>query len=363
MMIKKQIFLLVFILLTGNIYAQITVTDTDIIDVGDIIYQATDSIPGTMITPGNAGANQTWDFSSLQEMEVDTIEVLSPVGTPYESIHPDANMCIEIDDELMYLDKSSTGLEMVGYGDIPLNMLMIPLPLVYGLSQQNGPNTIMDTVFANMFIPDSLAPFISLNPAYDQVDSLKIIAIVTSDFNVDAWGEATIPMGTYDALRLQIEETTVTEFYAYCSSSLGLGGGWYPVPTQLFPSETEISNLYQWWANDPSVKFMLAELEVDSVNNVEFVTFLTNTQISSVSNLESIKVNVYPNPTSTDYITIELLDDQNASLKLIDALGKVVLEESFNYTTQLDMSVFAKGIYYLILKTDEQSVTKKIIVE
>ena len=141
-------------------------------------------MPSNSITIGNSGANQTWDFSSLQDMEVDIIEVISPVGTPYENIHPDANMCVEIDDELMYLDKSSTGLEMVGYGDIPLNMLMIPLPLVYGLSQQSGPNTVMDSVFSNMFLPDSLAPFISGNFTYNQVDSLKITAVAEDDGEV-----------------------------------------------------------------------------------------------------------------------------------------------------------------------------------
>ena len=39
-MIKKQLIFLVFVLLTGNIFAQITVTDTDVFSVGDIAYQA-----------------------------------------------------------------------------------------------------------------------------------------------------------------------------------------------------------------------------------------------------------------------------------------------------------------------------------
>ena len=58
--------------------------------------------------------------------------------------------------KLIYLESSH-------YTSKWLNMLMIPLPLVYGLSQQSGPNTVMDDVFENMFLPDSLAPFISLN--------------------------------------------------------------------------------------------------------------------------------------------------------------------------------------------------------
>ena len=357
---KTQLFTIALAFISVNALAQITVTDSDIISVGDIVYQAVDSIPSNSIAVGNSGANQTWDFSSLQNMEIDIVEVISPFGTPYENIHPDANMCVEIDDELMYLNKSSTGLEMVGYGDIPLNMLMIPLPLVYGLSQQSGPNTVMDSVFSNMFLPDSLAPFISLNPAYDQVDSLKITAVITSEFNVDAWGNVTIPLGTFDALRLKVEETTTTDFYAYCSSSLGLGGGWYSVPAQLFPSETEISNRYQWWSNDPSAKFMLAELEMDSLsNNVEFVTFLTENQTTSVHILPNISVNVYPNPT-LETITIST-SINNSEFVVSDINGKVLSNERFSKTSQFNFSEYPSGVYFIKVISEDNVVTKKIV--
>jgi hypothetical protein len=355
---KTQLFTIALAFISVNTLAQITVTDSDIISVGDIVYQAVDSLPSNSITIGNSGANQTWDFSSLQDMEVDIIEVISPVGTPYENIHPDANMCVEIDDELMYLDKSSTGLEMVGYGDIPLNMLMIPLPLVYGLSQQSGPNTVMDSVFSNMFLPDSLAPFISGNFTYNQVDSLKITAVITSEFNVDAWGNVTIPLGTFDALRLKVEETTTTDFYAYCSGVIG--GGWYSVPAQLFPSETEIANRYQWWSNDPSVKFMLAELEMDSLsNNVEYVTFLTENPATSAHILPNISVNVYPNP-ALETITIST-SINNSEFVVSDINGKVLSKERFSKTSQFNFSGYPSGVYFVKVISGDNVVSKKIV--
>jgi len=359
---QTKLFTIALAFISVNALAQITVTDSDIISVGDIVYEAVDSLPSNSITIGNSGANQTWDFSSLQDMEVDIIEVISPVGTPYENIHPDANMCVEIDDELMYLDKSSTGLEMVGYGDIPLNMLMIPLPLVYGLSQQNGPNTVMDSSLQNMFFPDSLAPFISSNPLDDKIDSLKIFVVQSSNFNVDAWGDVTIPMGTYSSLRLNVEETTITELYAYCSSSLTTSGSWHPVPALLFPTETETVNRYQWWSNDPSVKFMIAELEMDSLNNnVEFVTFLTETPTTVVNDLLSNSVSVFPNPTS-DKIIVNT-DLNNCNYELVDVKGSVITSDNFNYSTEIDLSKNAKGIYFLKLKSQNEIITKKIIIE
>ena len=354
---KTKLFTIALAFISVNALAQITVTDSDIVSIGDIVYQAVDSLPSNSITIGNSGPNQTWDFSSLQDMEVDIIEVISPVGTPYENIHPDANMCVEIDNELMYLDKSSTGLEMVGYGDISLNMLMIPLPLVYGLSQQSGPNTNMQ-VFPNFGIPDSLAPFISLNPAYDQLDSIKINAVITSEFNVDAWGNVTIPLGTFDALRLKVEETTTTDFYAYCSGVID--GGWYSVPAQLFPSETEIANRYQWWSNDPSVKFMLAELEMDSLsNNVEYVTFLTENPATSAHILPNISVSVYPNP-ALETITIST-SINNSEFVVSDINGKVLSKERFSKTSQFNFSGYPSGVYFVKVISGDNVVSKKIV--
>jgi len=45
----------------------ITVTEADIIDVGDSIYKAEDAVSGSTIQSGASGANQNWDFSNLQQ--------------------------------------------------------------------------------------------------------------------------------------------------------------------------------------------------------------------------------------------------------------------------------------------------------
>jgi hypothetical protein len=357
---KTKLFTITLAFISVNVLAQITVTDSDIISVGDIVYQAVDTMPSNLITIGNSGSNQTWDFSSLQNMQVDIIEAVSPVGTTYEGTHPNANICVEIDDELMYLNKSSAGLEIIGYGNVPLNRLMIPLPLVYGLNQQSGPNTVMDSVFSNMFLPDSLAPFIGANPSFNQIDSLKVKVVTTSNFNVDAWGDITIPMGTYDALRMKVEETNTTEFFTYCSAS-GIGGSWFSAPN-FFPIETETINRYQWWSNDPTVKFMLAELEMDSLNNsVEFVTFLTDAQALAVNDLLSNSVSVFPNPTS-DKIIIDT-DFNNCNYELVDGKGSIITSDNFNYSTEIDLSKNAKGIYFLKLKIQNEIITKKIIID
>lgn len=355
---KTKLFTIALAFISLNALAQITVTDNDIMDIGDVITQANDSLPSSLISIGNSGVNQFWDFSSLQEMEIETIEVVSPVGTLYGSMYPNANICVEDNGDLLYLNKTSSGVEMIGFGDLPVNVLLIPLPLIYNLTHQDGPNIIMDSVLVNNGLFDnSLAPVISLNPLHDQVDSLKINATITSNFNVDAWGNVTIPLGDYDALRLKIEETTTTQFSVYCSVG-GLAGGWFSAET-FFPIETEIANRYQWWSNNPMFDFMLVELEVDSLGNVEFATFLTENPVTSAHILPNISVDVYPNPT-LETITIST-SINNSEFVVSDINGKILSKERFSKTSQFNFSEYPSGVYFVKVISGENVVSKKII--
>lgn len=346
-----------------NAFAQITVTDTDLIDVGDIIYQATDTVPGSIISPGNSGANQTWDFSSLQVMELDTLEFISPSGTPFASMHPTANLCLDDDDEFLYIQKTASGVLIVGTDAIPITLPLLPLPLTYGMSQSFGPTVVLDTAMANSFFPDSIALFMTSGQA-QQLDSFGVQIEIQTDFDVDAYGIVSIPLGTYDVLRLRTNQITTTNFFGYCTDTLfgGTGSGWYPMPSQIFPTEVEVITSYQWWTNNSAVRFAVAEMNIDSVGNVEDVSFLTIPQTSSVSNLESIKVNVYPNPTSTDImITTDLT---NCSYNLIDVKGSKLLYNEFNNSIIINLSSYPSGIYFLQIYTKEGDlITKRVIVE
>ena len=59
---KTKIFTIALAFITLNAFSQITVTDNDVVDVGDVIYQAYDSNSVNAINIGNIGTNQTWDF-------------------------------------------------------------------------------------------------------------------------------------------------------------------------------------------------------------------------------------------------------------------------------------------------------------
>jgi len=362
---KTKLFTIALAFIGLNSLAQITVEDINIVDIGDVIYEALDSVSGSAIQIGPAGANQTWDFSNLQQNDVNIIEHVDPNSTPFGFMHPTSNICAEDDDQNLYMNKSSTSVEMVGIDDLSLlnPVTVLSLPLTYLMQFSTGAILALDEIEENTFIPDSLAPLMTFGQAHT-IDSINVQVIFESSFNVDGWGNVIIPMGTFPALRLYVSTTNTQTVFLYCTDTIsGISSGWYPAPQQLFPTGTETDYFYQWWSNDPAVKFTLVNIDVDEFgdNDGSSVEFLTN-NLTSIKERDDLEVSVFPVP-NTDFLTIELLAKNKVSLQLVDVSGKSVLEKDFINTTQLDLSVFAKGIYYLSFKNEKKSITKKVIIE
>mgnify|MGYP001398139510 CR=1 FL=1 len=356
---KKNLFAIALMFLGINSFAQITVTDADLMSIGDIIYQGYDESPSSSISLGNAGPNQTWDFSTLQSQEYDTTKFINPIGTPFAADHPSANLCIDDDGEYIYINKSAQGLSIVGFDDYPYPLVIAPLPLFYGLNTSLGSVIIMDSIIANVgFIDDVMAPIISLNPLNDQVDSIRIFMESNTEFNVDAYGDVIIPMGTFDALRVKTDDVTTQDIFLYCSSSVTGNGSWHIMPD----SDVEVTSSYAWWTNDPLIKFVLVQMEIDSLGGTNGVDFMHSSAPSSVRDLSSNNFNIYPIP-SINSLTIEAKNNELTSLDLIGLNGKVILKKEFIQSTTLDVSHIAKGVYYLNLKTVDGKLTKKIIIE
>ena len=80
------------------------------------------------------------------------------------------------------------------------------------------------------------------------------------------------------------------------------------------------------------------------------------------NNLSSLSL--YPNPTA-GFITIDLEETKsNINLSLTNAIGQVILTESYKSNNYINLEIDApKGLYFLRLETDGEVITKKIIKE
>lgn len=82
----------------------------------------------------------------------------------------------------------------------------------------------------------------------------------------------------------------------------------------------------------------------------------------SVKDIPTIEFSVYPNPTS-NVLTIAADGLDNFDVKMVDVLGKVVLQESANKTKKIDVSNFKNGVYILSISGNGVATqTKRIVV-
>ena len=85
---------------------------------------------------------------------------------------------------------------------------------------------------------------------------------------------------------------------------------------------------------------------------------------SAINNLD-----VYPNP-SRDIFNVSFTseDVQNLEVRIINVIGEVVYTEDLNkfigqYTKQVNLDTYTKGVYFLEITTDNGVINKKLILQ
>ena len=77
-------------------------------------------------------------------------------------------------------------------------------------------------------------------------------------------------------------------------------------------------------------------------------------------------INVYPNPTK-GIVNIETLNDLSVSdVSIANFIGEELISASFNNgqkSKRIDVSSLSTGIYFLIIKSNEFKVVKKLVIE
>jgi hypothetical protein len=85
---------------------------------------------------------------------------------------------------------------------------------------------------------------------------------------------------------------------------------------------------------------------------------------TAINNLD-----VYPNPSRDIFnVTFTSEDVQNLDVRIINVIGEVVYTEKLNefvgeYTKQVDLSTYTKGVYFLEITTDNGVINKKLILQ
>lgn len=110
---------------------------------------------------------------------------------------------------------------------------------------------------------------------------------------------------------------------------------------------------------DPVYVFNVGKAAVGALQHFAIATSVLGTNESSQNKLESIKI--YPNPAK-DILNLEIPKEiKNFSFEIKDMSGRLI--SAHENETNINVSKLSSGVYLCTVKSDGETVTKKVIIE
>ncbi len=374
----RSIVLFLLSLVPFALSAQIIVQQATLPQIGDTLRTAVDNLPGNIsLTP--IGANQRWDFTSLQSPFTRQTVVRPASEGQYASKFPIASMLIQLNDNAeAYYRSTNTSIQstfqLVGfYGKDPLGFGMQVLtrftppmverraPLKY--KDNNRVESSILLPFSADDLPNEILDQLPITP-----DSLRIrIAIERRDV-VDAWGKITIPGGIYDVLRekrTEIKETRVDAKLSFFP--------WQDI-TGLIPNSElagkDTTVYYYFFSNETKEPIAIVTMDRDEKRAIR-VEYRAGDITTDVQNVKSLKPGVYafPNPAIVNVrFEFSNLPAGDYKLTIYNILGAMVWSQRYYINGQriekVDISNLRKGTYLYSLQNNEGKTiaTKRLVV-
>ena len=355
---KKNLLLFALVIIMPFIMkAQITLTQSDFAVIGDNLTQITDTLPVAAITPGNAGANQTWDFSLLHNHYSSTYDYVTPVSTGYASHYPSANIAVNVNSNIAnFLNSSSSGIQVWGFTG---NLLGTgALSIVYSNPEKiiSFPTTY-NTVCNDTSKYDCRFYYgqnVTVSGNTYLIDSVRQIELnyITSTF--DAWGSATTPDGTFPVLRQNKSKVTIDSSWVYVHAF----SVWFP-----YKNTTTTTQSYGYVGNGVKMALVNITYYPDS-NAIHTVDWIPAIPLSINEPNLSDAVITYPNPAS-DVIFVSNSGNEKLHAVIYDVEGREVYNASIanNNITTIPVKNLNEGVYILKLFNDSGLMkTEKIVI-
>lgn len=342
---KRKIIAGVALLLVTNANTQITVNSTDIINIGDRSILAGSSYLGTN---DPAGTNLTWDFSLADSaFGLDTSDFINPANAPQNANFPGANIASTSpsDGGAIFMNKNTSNISLIGtftdqfvtgnarFSSYSPELVFFDFPIAFGDYNQSTSTQVSEGTGAEFGSPS--------------VDSIKITTNYTRIQRVDSWGTVTLPIGSFQALRIKDTIIGIT------TSETKIMGTW--TSTTVGPEES-YGNVFV--TNDASIPFYLVEQSLDSNGNVTSLSWEKNAQNgASISEQNNLSFDLFPNP-SINTLTISGITTIDKVI-VFDLLGKEVL--SSKNTKQISIVNLKPGNYLIKVFSDGKIGLKKFI--
>ena len=257
--------ILLALICTTSTIAQVTLTADDLPPFGFVLQSGQDTLLTDLELGMPSDQAQSWDFTGLDVDETITNTVVMPSQTPNGDQFPTATFAFEGDEGLYsYVELQEEALLALG-GSSPLPDGSVAT-LAFDPPQQL---LTVPATYGSMFS----APFrfeLVVDGSAFNVDSVRVTSTGTITGEIDAFGEVTVPAGTFPALRQRTEIIATDSIFAQIFGNFVL--------VDATP-DTTVS--YEWWGQDGLGT--ICDIELDSDGTPLSAIYLTSAQGSSLA--------------------------------------------------------------------------------
>jgi hypothetical protein len=304
---------------------------------------------------GPAGANVTWDFSSLQDTgAVNTFNFVDPSGLPDASSFPTATIAysglLDGVDFSAYLRNSATSFELLGSAiSSPFGNFVIPYTDPMKLF--SFPTTF-NSSYSDTYRSDFTADL--------GFASTTTTTTGTMSYEVDGYGTLITSSGTYNNV-LRMKKYDVS----FDTSFTSIAGEEQP------PAYSESRSLsYEWVvvANGESIPVFVITTDTSITEFEE--TYSRSASHSYSEEFTGLKSNqatdfmMFPNPTEGKFVAT--VSNQIREIQICDITGKTVLTfapdaDQLNDVQEFDITNLPAGIYWVRQIGANTTLTKKLV--
>jgi len=316
---KLILFSLVILAITSNAQPVLTAVNSNPV-VGDAFKW---NLGNNVSSPGNAGENQTWDFSSLTSSYTENDSTYAPSATPYYVTFPSANASVY------------DGISMYGYYNTNVDSLTF-----FG-NKDNSNNTYICSDPQQILIYPLTynSTFIDNFSAISTSSGTTTTITETDTILSDGYGTLKLPSGTFTNV-LRIKRTGLS--------------------TQVTDGVTNYYQVKMYFWYSPGTHLYILRMSYNSGSYRPIYRSGISTDI--IENKEYVNdIVMFPNPTSDN---ISIITKQNSDIEFLNIEGQIIKKLKItDNKTDIDISDFASGVYIIRAQSDSGITTEKFIKE